>query len=401
MKRASLSLLCVMLQLGVSDAVTTRGADVPPCPRCGWVGEGRGRSVVVSTFDQLARAVRTSSPDTEILLAPGDYRLMHPLEIATPRLTLRAKTGRAEDVRLRGEGMAERRVGVALAVAANDVTLADLTIGSVRHHAVQVRGERDVRRLMIHGVGLHDTGEQLLKGSRLGARGAGDVTVACSRFWYTTHAPSNYTDGVDVLAGHNWEVRDNEFDRIVGPASGRHAAGPAIMFWAGSRNIRISRNVVRDSFRGIAVGLMPPRGQVEVSGAMVQSNVVWNRHPWADEGIEIAGSKDVLVEHNTVFVEGTLPWSIGVRYPGPAGIVRNNLTNRSIIMRDGGQATLVANIVSARATWFRTPGEADLRLLPRTPAIDAGTRTDLTTDFDRRPRVHGTAPDAGAFEWRP
>ena len=398
MKLVTLSLLCVMLQLGLSDRVATRGADVPPCARCGWVAAGRARSVVVSTFDQLARAVRTSSPDTEILLAPGDYRLMQTLEIATPGLTLRARTGRAEDVRLSGEGMAEARVGVALAVSANDVTLADFTIGAVRRHAVQVRGERDVRRLMIHGVRLHDAGEQLLKGSSLGTRGAGDVTVACSKFWYTTEAPSDYTDGVDVLAGHNWDVRDNQFDRIVGPASGRYAAGPAILFWSGSRNISISRNLVRDSFRGIAVGMMPAR---EVNGASVQSNVVWNRHPWADEGIEVAGSRDVLVEHNTVFVEGRLPWSIGVRFPGPAGTIRNNLTNRSIMKRNGGQATLVGNVVTARATWFLAPGQADLRLLPRTPAIDAGASTRLATDFDRRPRVHGPAPDVGAFEWRP
>ena len=401
MRRVSLSLLCVMLPLGAYDSVTTRGADEPPCQRCGWVAGSRGRSVVVTTVDQLARAVRTSSRDTEILLAPGDYRLMQTLEIATPGLTLRARTSRAEDVRLSGEGMGETRVGVAVAVAANDVTLADLTIGSVRRHAVQVRGERDVRRLMIHGVRLHDTGEQLLKGSRLGTRGAGDVTVACSRFWYTTEAPSDYTNGVDVLGGHNWDVRDNQFDRIVGPASGRYAAGAAILFWSGSRNISISRNLVRDSFRGIAVGIMPARGHVEVDGASVQSNVVWNRHPWADEGIEVAGSRAVLVEHNTVLVEGRLPWSIGVRFPGPAGIIRNNLTNRWIMKRNGGQATLVGNLVAARATWFVAPGQADLRLLPRTPAIDAGASTQLATDFDRRPRVHGRAPDVGAFEWRP
>ena len=352
------------------------------------------------TFDELARAVRTSPRDTEILLEPGDYRMTHTLEIARPGLTLRARDGRAESVRLSGEGMAEKRVGVAVAVGASHVTIADLTIGSIGYHAIQVRGERDVRNVTIHGVRLHDSGQQLLKGSRLGTRGAGDVTVACSRFWYTTAAPSNYTNGVDVLTGHNWDVRDNEFDRIRGPEKGRFKAGPAVLFWAGSRNINISRNVVRDCYRGIAIGLEGPRAEAEVMGAVVHSNVVWNPHSWADEGIEVTNSRQVLIEHNTVVVDGSLPWSIGVRFPGLAGIVRNNLTNRSIVMRDGGQATLAGNVVTARGSWFRQPTQGDFHLLPSSPAIDKGTATELATDFDRGPRVHGSAPDAGAFEWR-
>ena len=393
----------VSLILGTSAVIALSGHGQPQpakCPRCEWRPPSRTRSVNVRTFDELARAIKTVPPDTEILLEPGEYKMTDTLEISTPGLTLRARDGRAEGVVLKGQGMTGA-IGVGVGVNANRVTLADLTIGSVRFHAIQVRGERDVQQLMIHGVRLHDAGQQLLKGSRAGNRGARDVTVACSRFWYTTTAPSDYTDGVDVLTGTNWEVRDNEFERIVGPATKRHAAGPAILFWSGSRNITISRNVIRNSFRGIAVGLQGPQGGAEVVGATVHSNVVWNRERWADEGIEVNSAEDVLVEHNTVFVEGSLPWSIGVRYERPGVTVRNNLSNRKIIMRDGGRAALAGNVVSALGSWFRAPADGDLHLLAGTPAIDAGATTEVSTDFDRHPRVHGKAPDAGAFEWQP
>ena len=162
------------------------------------------------SVDDLFDAVRRAKPGATILLADGEYRLPRMLDIAVPGVTLRARSGNRDSVVLRGGGMTERDVGVAISVSAADVTLADLTIGWVGFHAVQVRGERAANRVTLHNVRVADTGQQLLKGST--ARNgvfADDGLVACSLFEYTDRAPSDYTNGVDVLAGRGWTVRDN------------------------------------------------------------------------------------------------------------------------------------------------------------------------------------------------
>src|SRR5207237_343520 len=106
--------------------------------------------------------------------------------------------------------ISEKEVGVAISVSATDVTIADLTAGEVGFHGIQVRGERGASRVAIHNVRLVDTGQQLLKGSTAGGPlHADDGLVSCSLFEYSDHAPSDYTNGIDVLAGRNWTVRNN------------------------------------------------------------------------------------------------------------------------------------------------------------------------------------------------
>ena len=92
--------------------------------------------------------------------------------------------------------------------------------------------------------------------------------------------------------------------------------------------------------------------------------------------------------------------TIEVRFPASDALVRNNLTNHRIFLRDGGRASLDGNVMSARRSWFVDPLRADMRLTPDgRPAIDAGVPiADATDDFDRAARPVGRAPDAGAFE---
>src|SRR5207247_2028246 len=129
-----------------------------------------------------------------------------------------------------------------------------------------------------------------------------------SVFEYTENAPSNYTNGIDVLKGRNWLVRDNWFMRIRGPASGRYSAGPAILFWGGSSGTMVERNTIIDSFRGIAFGLGPAASGIpgaggaayDHQGGWIRNNVVVNVSTWADEGIEANAADAVAIDHNTV-----------------------------------------------------------------------------------------------------
>jgi len=402
MIRAVVQLCCVV----VATVVITGAAqhDHLTCPRCGWRPPEATRTVSVSTVAELHRAVAEARAGDTILVADGRYALLRSLEIATPGVTLRSQSGNPDRVILHGRGMEGDDVGVAVGVGASNVTIADVTIRSVGYHAVQVRGERAASQFILHNAKLQDAGQQLLKGSFAdNGMVAVDGLVACSEFAYSTNAPSDYTNGVDILGTRAWTIRDNRFYRIRGPVTRGWAAGPAILAWQGAEDTVVERNLVVDSSRGIALGLVARhRGrEYDHLRGIVRNNVVLNLNPWADEGIEANGAADARIEHNTVLVEGQVPWSISTRFASTSARVRNNLSNRRIILRDGARTTEAGNIVTATRRWFVDPLAHDLRLLnDAVPAIDAGVDiTDSRQDFDRGSRPVGRAADAGAFEF--
>ena len=377
-----------------------------PCPRCAWRPPAATRTVDVDDVGALQRAVAEARPGDTILLADGRYPLQRMLEIAVPNVTLRSRSGNPDQVVLHGRGMEGDHVGVAIGVGATDVTIADITIRSVGFHAVQVRGERAASRITLHNAKLLDTGQQLLKVSYAdNGPVAADGLVACSEFAYTTSAPSDYTNGVDILGTRAWTIRDNKFFRIRGPLTRGWKSGPAILAWKGAEDTIVERNLIVDSYRGIALGLTPrylKRPYDHLRG-IVRNNAIVNLRPWADEAIEANGASDARIEHNTVLVEGYVPWSIGVRFPTASAHVRNNLTNRRIIEREGGRMTNAGNVMTAARSWFVDAPGFDLRLVAEAVrAIDAGVAIgDVRDDFDRTGRPFGRGPDVGAFEFVP
>ena len=380
------------------------------CPRCAWQAPG-GPTVNVRTIGELERAIADAKSGQTILLADGDYALRQSLHVATPGVTVRGRNGDPGKVVLHGRGMVNDPVGVAFSIGAADVTLADFTIREVGFHAIQVRGEHAASRFTLHNARLENTGQQLLKGSvSFERRYADDGLIACSEFRYTASAPSNYTNGVDLLATKGWHIRDNRFERIRGPESQGWSAGPAILVWAASEDTVVERNLVIDSYRGIALGLSPDPGPYARNGekafdhlrGVIRNNVVVNLNRWGDEGIEANAAPNARIDHNTVVTEGSIFWSISVRFPAAPSLVRNNLTTRRILLRDGGRGTLEGNVSGAMRNWFVGVPTWDYHLSSDgARAIDAGVHiADVTEDFDRRPRVTGLRPDAGAFEWR-
>jgi hypothetical protein len=384
---------------------------VPPpggCRRCGWKPP-EGPTIAVKNVGELEQAVESARPGDTILLADGTYGLRRSIDLATTRVTLRGRSGNPAAVILRGRGMTGDPVGVGISVSAADVTIADVTIQDLGNHAIQVRGERSASRFALHRARLFDTGQQLIKGSVSRApQYADDGLIACSEFAYTTHAPSDYTNAVDLLATRGWVIRDNRFDRIRGPETEGWKAGPTILVWAAGHDTIVERNLIVDSFRGIALGLTNEpldyarHGErtYDHIGGLIRNNVIVNLNRWADEAIEANAARDVRIEHNTVFLEGATPWSIQVRFPVADARIRNNLTNHRIFLRDGGRATLDGNVTSARRSWFVDAPRADMHLAPAgRPAVDAGVPiADASEDFDRAARPAGRTPDAGAFE---
>jgi hypothetical protein len=393
----------------IAAAVLQPEPTIRACRRCGWTPHD-GPTVTVATVAELERAVASVKPRDTILLADGTYALRRTIDIATDRVTLRGKSGDRTKVVLQGRGMTSADpIGVAISVSAPNVTIADLTVRDVRFHAVQVRGESGASGFTLHNARLVDTGQQLLKGSVSEAPVYADFgVVACSDFEYTSNAPSDYTNGVDLLATRGWIIRDNHFSRIRGPQSEGFRAGPSILVWWAGEDTIVERNLIVDSYRGVTLGLTDevPKGArkgertYDHTGGWIRNNVIVNLNPWADAAIEANASRGVRIEHNTVLVEGKVGWSIDVRFPASDALVRNNLTNRRVFQRDGATVTLEGNVMSARAAWFVNPRTGDMHLTPAgRPAIDAGVPiADLTDDFDRGVRPAGRAPDAGAFE---
>lgn len=388
---------------------STQGPATVTADPCAWRPPVTKSTIRARSVADLRAALARAQRDTTILLERGEYRLDGSLYLKASQLVLRGATGNPADVVIHGDGMQERHVGVAVSIDESDVVVADVTIRDVGYHGIQVRGENGVSRVLIQHVRVFDTGQQLVKGSTDGARHSDAVTVACSTFGYTDHAPSNYTNGVDVLGGTNWIVRDNRFERIHGPASEQFAAGPAILFWANASGTQIERNLVIDCFRGIAFGLGPGASarfardgerEFDHQGGWIRNNVVVNLNPWADEGIEANAAGQVAMDHNTVITRGSLPWAISLRFPRTTASVRNNLTSKPVMRRNGGDGILAGNVSGAANQWFVNAAAADMRLaLPRVAAVNAGVPlAEVLIDAAGR-RRKATTPDAGAYEY--
>ncbi len=367
-----------------------------PCRRCGWKAAETPTTVRVSTSTELLQALSKVSPQTTILLADGTYTLDRSFDISTPDIVLRSASGQRERVILRGSGMDEQQIGSALSISAPRVTIADLSIGMVKFHGIQVRGEREADDVQIHNVRVVDTGQQLIKGSMSEqGRGPHSGQLACSLLEYSTSAPSDYTNGIDVLGGRGWTVRGNTFRRVRGPQEGGWKSGPTILFWGGSSNTTIEGNLILDCYRGIALGLNPRQTDPpdDHQGGLISRNVVCNLGGWSDEPIEVNACPDARVEHNTILVEGSVPWSIKLRFPNTTATVVNNLSNHEISVQGGAKAEQAGNITNAVPEWFVDPRAGNLHLTHRgLPPIGAAVRLDPSNaSADRN--------DVGAFRF--
>jgi hypothetical protein len=364
----------------------------------------------------LVRKLRAASPDTTLLLADGIYILQpdQSLEVKSPGVTIRSASGNRERVVIEGGSNN-------ISINANDGTLVDLTLRNPRFHNVQVRGEKGPLRTKIYNVHLMDAGQQFIKvstGDGMHGRFADDGLIACSLIEYTTYArgtdrtPPTYTNGVDILAGKGWVIRDNIFRRI---RSKEGPAGPTILVWKNAMDTVIKRNLIIDSWRGIALGLRPPdkrsRGGPQVlydhQNGLVENNIILALHESADAAIENNYALNSRVLHNTVYYSTTIKhavdWSIEYRFPPTTATIKNNLTNLPIIQRSpypAREATVESNVTKAAAGWFRNVATGDLRLVGHAPAVDAGSPiSESSEDIDGNPRPAGKAPDAGAAEF--
>ena len=259
----------------------------------------------------------------------------------------------------------------------------------------------------LYNLRLVDAGEQFVKGSTAGPPGpyADDGLVECSLFEYSDRARSWYTNGVDVLAGSGWIIRDNTFRNIRAPEG--ELAGPAILMWRNSLDTVVERNLFIECDRAIALGLSSPGGLsrdgntiYDHQGGIIRNNMIY-RAGAGDVGITVNYSRDVEISHNTVILNGTFPWgAIEYRFGSTTATIRNNLSDAPIWQRDGGSATSADNITNAALDWFVQPAAGDLRLVGGVPPVDAvEPLATVPDDFEGHTRPVGGRADVGADEW--
>jgi len=369
-----------------------------------------GPVVSVATEPQLQAAVDALTPGTTVLIQPGIYRLTRELQIknGVTNVALRGASGNRNDVVILGSGMKTPGVNIAIKVMnAQDVLIANLSVGQAYRHPIQLQGEQGAERVHIYNVRAFDAGEQFIKSTvdLAAPDGVDDSVVEYSLIEFTDIGPDlGYTEGIDVHHGANWIIRYNVFRNIHVPAGAAYVNRPAVLMWSGSRNTIVHGNTIIDCERGIVFG---QGGQSQYGhsheGGAIYNNFIYRTQPLhADSGISVWDSPGTHVFHNTIIQNGTYPTAIEYRFSTTTGVqVVNNLTDGTIIARDDAQGVISNNYTAATASMFVNAAAADLHLTSgATAAIDQGVYLpEVPTDWDGDSRPIGAAVDLGADEF--
>ena len=396
--------VCLVANVALALQLMSSPADARPATPAPMLPAPTGSVVHVSSEPQLQAAVHRLQSDTTIVVAPGTYVLTSTLWISGTftNIGIRGATGDRDDVVLVGAGMApqsDRGVpfGIWTGGDVQDVTIANLTIRDIYQHPIMLNPGTQKPR--IHNVHLVDAGEQFIKGNLdSGGGGVNDGVVEYSVMEYTTTAPSSYTNGIDVLGGANWIIRNNEFRNIVAPPG--QLAGPSVLMWRHARDTLTEGNLFVNCARGIAYGLDDT--PFEHDGGIIRNNFFFRSSAQpGDVAIYVGNSPNTQVLNNTIFVSGTYGSPIEYRFPAATGVViANNILDGVVLARDGATGTETSNVTGAGAALFVNAAEGDLHLAASaSAAIDRGTTlSNVLEDWDGDARPQGIAYDIGADE---
>lgn len=354
-------------------------------------------SVQVSNVAELQQALldaNTNNGHYEILLADGTYQLSRNLLYISSNmedLTIRSESGNADSVVIRGNGMTGNVTHI-FNVAARKFTAADMTIGWVANHAIQIHGENDADSCLVQNVRFYDIGEQMLKGSGGGNdEYSDDCTVQCCHFEFTDGVASQYyTGGIDTHKGRNWLVANNTFVDIRSPE--QRLAEHAIHFWSNSMQTIVENNTIINCDRGIGFGL----GDRGHQGGIIRNNFV---HTSRDVGIGLETSPETKVYNNTLVTDNYFN-SIEYRFDKTLDVhIANNLCDKAISSRNGAQGLVENNYTFRDPDIFVDHANHDYHLAGKISGITDSGLDLVTKDFDCSDRYEHGPSDIGADEW--
>ena len=367
-----------------------------------------GQLILNPRMHDWEEQIEFAESGTEVLLQDGVYKLDKPqfaggnvVFMPNPDITVRSQSGNADKVIIQGSGYPVEHQDIGFMVAADGITIADLTIVDMQNHAISIHPELAADGVLeetyIYNLNIEDIGTQHIKGNRGGITRA--AVIACSSIGYTPGgAVGDYNGGIDIHASADVVVRDNYIYNITGDGSGCNVAAPGecpyisapAIYMNGSSNSIIERNTVVDSWRGISLGLVDGH-----TGGIVRNNFVYRSRP-GNMGISIERTTNAVVEHNTVLVEGSRG-PIEVR-GGSGHTFRNNLSNAPLWLRDDPADIFTeGNMDRATEAQLIDPDNGP-HLKAESTARGAGVKpTVVTDDFDGD--VRSGSWDVGADQY--
>lgn len=363
-----------------------------------------GRIVNVNTEAQLQAAVQALTSNTTIVVAPGTYRLTRTLYVkgTLADVGIRGASNNADDVVIAGLGMKNASYGnvpygIWTGQGVNGVTIANLTIRDFYFHPIILNAGTE--RPRIYNTHLIDAGQQFIKSNPDASGGGVDNGILeYSVLEFTTYARDNYPKGIDIAGADGWIIRHNLFRNLQAQNT---LLGPAILAWKGTRNTLVEGNTFFNCARGVMFGsddaILPSH-----RGGIIRNNFFYRSSSQpGDVGLYLSHSPDTKVLNNTLLLSGTYSAAIEYRYGDTRNAtIGNNLTDTAIRARDGGTATLFANVTNATPSMFVNPAGGNLHLSSSAgSAIDRGqTVTDVKDDWDGLVRPTRAAFDVGADE---
>ena len=384
---------------------------------CAGCATGSGKTWRVSTTEQLYAAIEGCSPGDHIVIAPGEYQITRSLYLTKANVVVRGRTGRPEQVVLRGKGMNKRNGAQSCFwTAADGIQLRDFTIRDFWQYGVVLSGREPARvlpdRLVLSNLRIQDCGTRHIKGvySKDYSEGVLIEKVHCSQTQKLKRRPGhpvdpdNYIGGIDCMKTKDWIIRDCRFEDIRGATGGGRGA---IFMWIGSVNPLIERNVIVNCGAAICLGNgHNPEGVYHVSGGIVRNNFVYHASSW--RAVELGYTRDVKFVHNTLYADSAEARAIDIydRRNIPTGglELRNNLVRGQIRNRARGQVILVDNLIGQRVRpdWFVDPPSGKLFLTKA--AGEAVNRVqplpEVPQDITGHRRPVGPLADFGAHERR-
>jgi hypothetical protein len=385
-------------------------------------------NVSPSEVGDLPSIVNSSPGGSTIMLADGTYNLNgDQLWFSKPDITLRSASSNPDNVILNGD----YKTNEIITVAASNITIAEITIKQAYTHPIHViaKNDSDITNTLIYRVKIQDPREQGIKINPTNGHYTDKGTIACSTIELTTAGRANvnpvisgcYTGGIDAHAAKDWTVRDNI---IKGFWCQNGLSEHAIHFWNGSRGTVVERNVILDNSRGIGFGLLSSSGSARVYSddtcdisnttyighydGIIRNNFIFassqdllNSSNGFDCGVCLASACKATTVHNTIISTGPGFASIDSRFKGSYNTsIINNLSNLSLLEREGASGNWSNNITDADMSSFSDGQNADLHLSTgASAAIDSGLQlssgiADQDIDGDER----DDSPDIGADE---
>jgi Ca2+-binding RTX toxin-like protein len=375
----------------------------------------------VDTVVELQAAVQNLQSNQTIVVEPGTYALTRTLFIGKDRqvqnVTIRGSTDNMNDVVIKGLGM-NGPFNSALAHGisvynAQDVTIANLSVGEVYWHAVDLQGGAGAERVHLYHCRFFNAGEQILK-SNSGGGGADDCSIEYCLIEFT-NGPSTidhgggtgYTGGLHAHECDRWIIRHNLWRNFHTPDNVSHLFAPVVLMWNNSSETIVEANTFIDCDRAVALGLVDKAGGTDHHGGMIRNNFVYQRtglftafrRAESDGQLLAYDSPGTKIVHNTVLTNGNSRFSIEVRWGNTGVAFDNNLADAPLNSRDGGAYSASGNFLQATLAMFEGPATGNLHLLDtqatRLSVIDrAGAGTNADFDGDAR-----SSADIGADEF--